>query len=709
MVSETSSSNLRTIVLIGVLCLGLAAITYGGIRMRAQARRAWLNQADQEVVRITDTGSFWLSLLHTQLRGVGSTFYGSEKVTADELFDALEVVEATESAIPVYNLAFVRPADDGRLLVDMSTDAEGLLAVGEDLSQHEPARRAVMKAMDMVDFVVMGPVYKSDSGRLYSLLAFAAPNGDVDGALVTTVDVGGFLESLRILHFPEGVQLRLFEKYETMSEKDRGRIVFGDESPHPETVHTFRIVTDSGHSHWVLNWDILPAYSDGPSTQLANVVQVSGTAVFLLVLFVVGLLSRQNTRVSRLVKERTTELQAATEKAEASSRDLAEALKTSEKLREETEGARREAERYAEEAEAANRAKSVFLANISHEIRTPMNAILGFTEIVKRSTTEPQNKEHLSSIESSGKSLLSLINDLLDLSRAESGSLELQPAAADTVKIFLDVDAVYVSRASDKGLTFSMEVDPGIPRSINVDEGRVSQILGNLVDNAVKFTKSGQVKVSVRSVPSGEKEGFIDLSFDVHDTGIGIPNDQIDELFNAFTQKKGQSINEYGGTGLGLALTHRLVEMMGGRIMVSSEEGVGSTFHVLLPGVKVVDSTTLGDLQMEAEAAEAKETTVSTWSPEDMSPEVKGRLPELVSALKSQRATCEELAATQTVNDVEAFANQMKATAEQYEYPPLEEWSEKLARQTAMFDMDGISASLGEFSSLIGETESYIG
>ncbi len=361
-------------------------------------------------------------------------------------------------------------------------------------------------------------------------------------------------------------------------------------------------------------------------------------------------------------------------------------------------------------AESANRSKSVFLANISHEIRTPMNAILGFTEIVKRSTTELQNKEYLSSIESSGKSLLSLINDILDLSRAESGSLELQPAAADTVKIFSDVEAEYSTKASEKGLSFNVNVDPGIPRSIEVDERRVSQVLGNLVDNAVKFTESGQVKVSVRSVPSESKDGYIDLSFDVEDTGIGIPNDQIDELFNAFTQRRGQSINEYGGTGLGLVLSQRLVEMMQGRIMVASEEGVGSTFHVALPGVKVVDGTTLGDLQMEAEVvAGAEETAVSTWSPEDMSLEAKGRLPELVSVLKSQRATCEELAATQTVNEVEAFAHQMKATAEQYEYPPLEEWSEKLARQTEMFNMDGISASLAEFSSLIGETESYIG
>ncbi len=655
---------------LGALVVGIGAITYGGHRMRAQAREAWLNQAYQDAVRVTDTGLFLLSMIHAQLRGVGTLFYSSSEVLEDELFDALEVMEAIESAIPITSLAYVVPSDDGRLRVTLSTDADGLLAPGSDLSAHEGARIAVTKAMEVIDAVVSGTAYEATPGRLHALLAFAAPNGGVDGAIVTPVDITALIEGLYALHIPKGMRVRLVEKFEPTAGTEVSRAVVGGKTPNPGTVQTFRIITDSGQAYWEVYWDVLPAYSGGPATQLADVVQVSGTVVFLLVLSVVGLLSRQNTRVGRLVEERTAELQEATERAEA-----------------------------------ANRAKSVFLANISHEIRTPMNAILGFAEILNRSASDPQQKEYLSSIETSGRSLLALINDILDLSRSESGGLELKSAPTDTLKMFGDVEAGYSAKAKEKGLGFEMEVDPNMPRSISVDEKRVSQVLGNLVDNAVKFTHKGHVRIAVRSVTSGNGNRFVDLSFEVEDSGTGIPNDQLDEIFNAFTQKSGQSINEYGGTGLGLAITHSLVEIMQGNVTVSSEEGVGSTFQVSLPGIEVVDSTRLGDLEAEMEII-AEGAQAEAWSPGQMSSAAREKLPELVSVLKGQQTTSEQLAETLTINEVEAFADLMKATGGRHEYQPLLEWSQKLARQSAAFDMDGLSESLKEFRSIIQEADS---
>ena len=560
-----------------VLVLGLAAITYGGVRMRAQAREAWLNQANQDVTRITETGQFWLSLIHTQLRGVGSTFYSSSSVTQEELYDALEVVEATESAIPVSELAFVVPTNDGRFQVTLSTDAAGPLATGSDLSGHQAFRQAVTKAMNQVDNVIMGPAFEDPSGRVHSLFAFAAPNGGVDGVLVTTVDLSALIDGLYALHIPEGVRLRLVEIYESMGTTERSRTIIGGTSPPPETVHTFKIVSDSGHSLWDVYWDIMPSYSGGPATQLANVVQLGGTVLLLLVLCVVGLLTRQNTRVSRLVSERTAELQ-------ASSGKLSETLENSEELR-------READRTREDAEAANRAKSKFLTNISHEIRTPMNAILGFAEILSGQIDNEAQKAYLSSIQSSGKALLSLLNDILDLSRVEAGRLELEYGLVDVSRLFNESEGRFSHNAVEKGLNFRMEIDSELPHALLLDGRRLHQILVNLVSNAIKFTDAGHVSVSARAPRSGNDT--VDLIFDIRDTGIGVPKEQQESIFGTFEQREGQSVNKYGGTGLGLAMTKHLVELMKGEISVRSEVNVGSTFTVVLRGVEVASADDL--------------------------------------------------------------------------------------------------------------------
>jgi signal transduction histidine kinase/ligand-binding sensor domain-containing protein/CheY-like chemotaxis protein len=238
-----------------------------------------------------------------------------------------------------------------------------------------------------------------------------------------------------------------------------------------------------------------------------------------------------------------------------------------------------------EAAEKANQAKSEFLANMSHEIRTPMNAILGFTELLQTEITEEIHKEFLEAIASSGETLLEIINDILDLSRIEAGKLELEYEAVNPRTILNDVKNIFSNKAEEKGLDFVLEVAPDLPESLMLDTLRIRQVLFNLVGNAVKFTDNGYIKLSAYRIADGKESGTTNIGFAVQDTGIGIPEDQQNSIFEAFKQQKGQKTVKYGGTGLGLTITRRLVEMMGGDITVQSLEGKGSTFRITLKNV----------------------------------------------------------------------------------------------------------------------------
>ncbi len=272
------------------------------------------------------------------------------------------------------------------------------------------------------------------------------------------------------------------------------------------------------------------------------------------------------------------------------SHEVAERIRSEEALRKSEErlrAAMKQAEHLAQAADSANKAKSEFLANMSHEIRTPMNAVIGYTELLEGLVADGKQKSYLDAIKKGSRALLTIINDILDLSKIESGKLRIEYAPVDPHRLLQDVAQIFSARIAQKNLELRIRLSDSLPHSLVLDEVRLRQIIFNLVGNAIKFTHAGYIELSATSTTLPSEEGFVELIIGVEDSGIGIAQDQQARIFHAFEQHEGQSSRQYGGTGLGLAISKKLIEMMNGEIGIRSTFGHGSQFEVRLHHVAV--------------------------------------------------------------------------------------------------------------------------
>jgi len=268
------------------------------------------------------------------------------------------------------------------------------------------------------------------------------------------------------------------------------------------------------------------------------------------------------------------------------------------------EEAVRETERSAIEAEQANRSKGEFLANVSHEIRTPLNGIIGMTGFLLDSDLNEDQSGCARTVRTCGESLLTLINDILDFSKIEAGKLEMEILDFDLRSAVEDVIDILAGKAAEKGIEYSVFLDPDAPVLLRGDQGRLKQVLINLVGNSIKFTETGEV--AVRVAPVRVTDTHATLRFTVRDTGIGIPPDRLDRLFKPFSQVDTSTTRKFGGTGLGLVICKQIAKLLGGEIGVESTEGEGSTFWF----TAMFDRRNLGAVEAEPEPVDLENMRV---------------------------------------------------------------------------------------------------
>lgn len=390
--------------------------------------------------------------------------------------------------------------------------------------------------------VFLAPVYSSGSltatikNRTDNFIGFVAGVYDVEEGLRHAIEVYQGKVALRIIG-PEGLVFDVSDAEAASWDKN---------------ALTLSRNVSVGLNDWVLEAGSLKDYRSRFHRWIAWILLAFGVGVTtLLSLYLVSLYQR-NEKTEQIVLSRTFELGAEKERSDM----------------------------LAQRAETANIAKSEFLANMSHEIRTPMNSIIGFSELLSEEALSKEQLDYVQTIWKNGRMLLTLINDILDFSKIEARHLEIESVDCDVEELLRSMENSLKPAAEKKQIEFAVFYSEQLPKYLKTDPVRVNQCLVNLANNAIKFTESGHVYVNVSAEQDNDRQW---VRFDVEDTGIGIPEDRQESVFEAFTQVDGSTTRRFGGTGLGLTITRKLAELLGGDLSLHSEVDRGTVFTLRIP------------------------------------------------------------------------------------------------------------------------------
>ncbi|PKL79944.1 MAG: hypothetical protein CVV27_01140, partial [Candidatus Melainabacteria bacterium HGW-Melainabacteria-1] len=360
------------------------------------------------------------------------------------------------------------------------------------------------------------------------------------------------------------------------------------------------------------------------------------------------------------------------------------------------------------ELRQASQAKSAFLANMSHEIRTPLNAVIGFSELLEKKIQDKKLQTYVTAIKAGGRALMTLINDILDLSKIEAGKLDIVWDVVNPRQIFEEIEKIFAHSVMERRLNFRLSLDPALPERLVLDEARLRQILFNLIGNAIKFTAAGHVAIKVMVRPSQDPDEMppegvlrlstpgsdaIDLLIAVEDSGVGVAPEMRDLIFEAFRQQDSRTTKQYGGTGLGLAISRRLAEMMNGDIELISEPGQGSTFTLCLRGVR------------QAAASLPAQPAVAVALPPLPSPahaSLSGLGSEILALFEQEIIPLYEATRkNKNFRLIQLLAGKIQEIGDLYQLPSLNDFGARLAVSADQFDVTGMNRILNSFPALV--------